>query len=247
MATTPYAQAFVFDHTAHAHSPAQPPPTVQPPAPPAPPTSSRFAPAVSQDCAGLAALRTRHGALLCLDEAHATLVCGEHGGGAAEAAGVSAQVDVHVGTLSKAFGAHGGFVACDASLKHLLLSRGRPGVYSTALPLPAVAAAAAALRVATPALRQRLRANIDTFADATGVPRGGSHIVPIIVGDATDALAASSALLSRGFHVPAIRPPTVPAATSRLRVALTAAHTRNAVIALARALARTGVLSKLPR
>ena len=89
------------------------------------------------DCQGLATLRDQYGALLCLDEAHATLVYGENGGGVAEEQGVAEKVDVHVGTLSKAFGSHGGFVGCSSVMKRLLISKGRAGIYSTALPLPA--------------------------------------------------------------------------------------------------------------
>ncbi len=161
------------------------------------------------DVAGLAQLRDDHGALLVLDEAHATLVYGESGGGVAEAAGVGERVDVHVGTLSKAFGAHGGFAATSEPLKQLLISRGRAGIFSTALPAPALAAASAALREATPQLRARLWSNVEALRDETGA-EASSPIVPIVVGDAGEALAASRALLRDGFHVPAIRPPTVP-------------------------------------
>lgn len=94
---------------------------------------------------GLARLRQRHGFLLAVDEAHATLVCGERGGGAAEMLGVCDSIDLHVGTLSKAFGALGGFVACSSAFKRYLSNKGRSVVYSTALPLPVVAAALAAI------------------------------------------------------------------------------------------------------
>ena len=190
------------------------------------------------DVAGLATMRGQHGALLVLDEAHATLVCGESGGGAAEAAGVADSVDVHIGTLSKAFGAHGGFVASSRALKQLLLSRGRPGIYSTALPAPAVAAAIAAMDAATPALRTRLWRNVASFADALPGVEARSPICPLLVGGEKAALAASAALLRDGFHVPAIRPPTVPRGTARLRVALSAAHTPAQIASLAAALAR---------
>ncbi len=90
-----------------------------------------------------------------------TSVAARSGGGAAEAAGVADQVDVHIGTLSKAAGAHGGFVACRSDLRALLVTRGRPGVFSTALPAPVVAAASAALRVAAKAgaLHERFSGN----------------------------------------------------------------------------------------
>jgi len=176
------------------------------------------------DCRGLAALRDQFGALLCLDEAHATLVFGEFGGGVAEAQGVADKVDVHVGTLSKAFGSHGGFVACSKQLERLLLSKGRAGIYSTALPVPAVAAAAAALRLATPKLRSSLWESIRYFTSAIGASGHPSAIVPILMHSEAAALEASHILRCQGFLVPAIRPPTVPRGTSRLRVALSAAH-----------------------
>ncbi len=99
--------------------------------------------------AALAALRVAHGAFLLVDDAHATLVCGAGGEGGAAGAGLApGDVDVHVGTLSKAVGAQGGFVACSGALKALLVTTARGQVYSTALPLPTVAAAAAALAAA---------------------------------------------------------------------------------------------------
>lgn len=200
------------------------------------------------DCVGLASLRDRYGAMLCLDEAHATLVFGdERGGGVAEAQGVDpTRIDLHVGTLSKAFGSHGGFVGCTAELKRLLISTGRAGIYSTALPVPTVAAALAALRAATPELRGRLWSVVDVFN--RGIGRGGadsesgsSPIVPIVVGSESAALEAAEALLREGFAVPAIRPPTVPRGTARLRVALSAAHSLEQVERLAGALNSMGL------
>ena len=191
------------------------------------------------DVRGLVRLRNRHGALLCLDEAHATLVFGERGGGLAESAGVAAEVDLHVGTLSKAFGSFGGFVACSRAHKQLLLCRGRPAIYSTALPVPAVAAALASLKAATPELRATLWKRVETFGAASGL-RPHSAIVPIVVGEEAAALTASARLLRQGLLVPAIRPPTVPKGTARLRVALSAAHSHEEVLALAAAIRELG-------
>ncbi|KAJ1625403.1 pyridoxal phosphate-dependent transferase, partial [Pavlovales sp. CCMP2436] len=189
------------------------------------------------DVPGLARLRARHGALLVLDDAHASLVCGERGGGVAQMQGVGSEhVDVTVGTLSKAFGAHGGFVACSREVKQLLVSRGRAVIYSTALPAPAVAAASAALRTDTVGLRAKLWRNVALFAAETGLPKLVSPIVAIIVGDEDKALRLSAQLIELGFFVPAIRPPTVPAGTSRLRLTLSAAHSEEDVRALAAAL-----------
>ena len=226
------------------------------------------------DLKGLVALKRKHGALLVVDEAHATLVCGPGGGGVAEAAGVAADIDVHVGTLSKAFGAHGGFACCSQGVRALLLNAGRSFAFSTALPAPAIAAAAAALHVATvaePWRREAVWAHVAAVGAALGDPPadfkaarygrvesdfcGGdgrppgrrrraaaSPIIPIILGSEARALAAGAALLARwGTHVPAIRPPTVPAGTARLRVSLSAAHSEDDVGRLVGALRAEGL------
>ncbi|TVR05023.1 MAG: 8-amino-7-oxononanoate synthase [Deltaproteobacteria bacterium] len=179
------------------------------------------------DVAPLAALREAadaHGAILVVDEAHGTLVLGETGAGACEAAGVRA--DVVVGTLSKAVGAMGGFVAGNRTLCDLVLNLGRAQIYSTALPVPVVAGALAALDVAarTPALRERLRAHQARFAEALGRPVP-TPIVPWVLGDEDAAMGAAASLRAAGMHVVAIRPPTVPEGTSRLRITLSAVHT----------------------
>jgi 8-amino-7-oxononanoate synthase len=190
----------------------------------------------------LVALKERHGALLAVDEAHATLVLGDQGGGAAEALGVSGHVDLHVGTLSKAVGALGGFVACSARLRSHLLNAARPFVYSTALPLPVVAAARAALAVrrAEPQLVARLFAHTRRLAAVLGAP-AATPILPLRLGAEHAALAAAEALLGRGFWVPAIRPPTVPPGTARLRVTVSAAHSEDEVDGLAAALDELGL------
>jgi 8-amino-7-oxononanoate synthase len=96
----------------------------------------------------LARLKEEHGFSLLIDDAHGTLIMGAGGGGVAESSGLPHVVDVHVGTLSKAFGAQGGFIACTQALKSLIVNAGRTYVYSTALTVPVVAAASAALTVA---------------------------------------------------------------------------------------------------
>lgn len=175
------------------------------------------------------------GAVAVFDDAHATLV-GPPEGAADDDGGCHAGATVlRVGTLSKAVGSQGGFVACSRSMKQLLLSSARGQVYSTALPLPCVAAAAAALRVSAvePQLRRNLWRHVRSFRDAVARPPPHFRHAPVTVsspiislrcGSEADALQAAAALLQAGFHVPAIRPPTVPAGTSRLRVALSAAH-----------------------
>lgn len=176
--------------------------------------------------AEIADLKTRYGALLLVDEAHGTLVLGERGAGAAEAAGVDELVDLHIGTLSKAVGALGGFVACSEALAQWITSRGRSLVYSTSLPVPVVEAARAAIEVGRgdSQVRAQLRAHMATLGQAIE-GAGPCPIYSIVLGEPSRALEASRALLSAGFWVAAIRPPTVPEGTSRLRLTVSAAHT----------------------
>eukprot|EP00884_Botryococcus_braunii_P003236 jgi/Botrbrau1/12913/Bobra.0299s0024.1 len=152
---------------------------------------------------------------------------------------------MHIGTLSKAFGAQGGFIACSAELRALLLNRARSYIFSTALPVPVVAAAHAALRVShqEPELREHLWGLVEKVGRALGV-EGTSPIIPVLVGSEEAALAASAALLSHGFHVPAIRPPTVPPGTCRLRISLSAAHTDADIEDLIAALQVTGLIPR---
>jgi 8-amino-7-oxononanoate synthase len=169
----------------------------------------------------LVALCHRHDALLVLDEAHAVL-------GPSLPRPTPPSV-VRVGTLSKTLGSLGGFVAASRDAVDLLVNRARPYIFSTA-PTPADAAAAlAALGVLRSAeggcLLGRLRAHVDRLADAgLAEPGHPSPIVPIVVGAEQAALDASTTLLAQGLWVPAIRPPTVPPGTSRLRVTVSAAH-----------------------
>ncbi len=184
------------------------------------------------DLDGLADLTGRHGALLVLDEAHAVL-------GPDLPAGAVDEIDVlRVGTLSKTLGALGGFVAGRAPSVELLVNRARPYIFTTA-PTPADAAAAlAALRVVRSAEGDSLRARLSGFvARIAPDPEHRSPIVPVLIGEEADAVAASSALQSQGLWVPAIRPPTVPVGTSRLRVTLSAAHSDEQVDRLALGLA----------
>ncbi|MEA2842778.1 MAG: glycine C-acetyltransferase [Actinomycetota bacterium] len=176
--------------------------------------------------AGLAALCRDNDALLVLDEAHAVL--GPH----PDLTGVE---HLRVGTLSKTLGSVGGFVAGSRRFVDLLVNRARSFIFTTA-PAPADAAAAlAALRVLRSAegdaLTARLRSHVERVR-----PGHPSPIVPLILGDEEAALAAAATLAARRIVVPAIRPPTVPPGTSRLRVSLSAAHTDEQVTALIEAL-----------
>jgi len=185
----------------------------------------------------LVEVRERYGALLVVDEAHGSLVFGEDGGGLAQHFGVGEQIDVHVGTLSKAAGALGGFVATSARVRDWLLNRARTYIYSTAPSLPVVEAARAGIRIARrdPGLRRRLWDRVAQFGALVDA-EPSSPIVPIVLGDERRALEASRHLLEQDLHVVAVRPPTVPPGTSRLRIALSAAHTQEDIEALATAL-----------
>jgi 8-amino-7-oxononanoate synthase len=184
----------------------------------------------------IAALCERHGAMLYVDEAHATGVLGERGAGLAEATGVADRVDVSMGTLGKALGSFGAFVAGSRALCDWLTSRARTFVFTTALPPAACGAALAALDVLETDLprRRRLRDLSVRMRDGLewlGFPMQGvvAPIFPVILGDEARALDASRRMRERGFFVRAIRPPTVPRGTSRLRVSLTAGHTAEQV------------------
>ncbi len=169
------------------------------------------------------------GAALIVDEAHALGVFGPRGRGVCAESGIVP--DVLVGTLGKAFGAAGAFVSGSETLVHWLWNRSRPFVFSTGLPPVTAAAALRALSVladdAGP--RARLHANVRRLRDGlqrAGLPvRGYGPIIPIIVGDARATVRAADALGEEGVHVHAVRPPTVPPGTARLRVTTTALHT----------------------
>lgn len=193
----------------------------------------------------IVAAKEHHGALLLVDEAHGFGITGPAGRGVAAELGLTERVDLHLGTLSKAAGLSGGFVAASRKLCDLLLNRARSFIYSTAPP-PALAATAvnALTLMAGPEgdeLRARLWERLATLGRALNlVPE--SAILPIILGSNERALAAAAALLEQGFLVPAIRFPTVPRGGARLRVTVSATHREADLLALAAALnsARSG-------
>ncbi|MAE71910.1 MAG: 8-amino-7-oxononanoate synthase [Gemmatimonadetes bacterium] len=179
----------------------------------------------------IVALKGTRPFMLYLDEAHALGATGPSGRGLAAETGCADSVDVVLGTLGKAFGASGAFVAARSPIVDLLLNRARSFIYSTA-PMPAVAAAGSAAidlvrdgRVA----RQRLRHNTERFREAvleiTGCnPPGIDHIVPVFFPGVTRVMKACADLLELGIYCQGIRPPTVPAGSCRLRFSISAAH-----------------------
>ncbi|KAK6936284.1 Aminotransferase, class I/classII [Dillenia turbinata] len=187
----------------------------------------------------LSKLRKRHGFLLVIDDAHGTFVCGKNGGGVAEEFNCEYDVDICVGTLSKAAGCHGGFIACSKKWKQFIQSRGRSFIFSTAIPVPMAAAAHAAVIVAKKETwrRREIWNRVKEFQNLTGIAIT-SPIISLVVGSEEKALEASRHLLRSGFHVTAIRPPTVPPNSCRLRVTLSATHTTEDLRKLTTALSR---------
>jgi 8-amino-7-oxononanoate synthase len=201
------------------------------------------------DIAPLAALSEAaraHDAWLVVDDAHGIGVLGANGRGALEVAGLDSEaVPVLVGTLGKAFGSFGAFIAGSADLIELLMQRARSYIYTTALPQPVAAATRAALLIAREETWRRervlaLTARFRAAARQVGVPLAESvtPVQPIPLGSARAALAVQQALREAGFWVVAIRSPTVPAGAERLRITLTAGHQESQVDTLVETLSR---------
>jgi glycine C-acetyltransferase/8-amino-7-oxononanoate synthase len=172
------------------------------------------------------------GARVAVDEAHAIGTYGPDGRGVLAQEGLEGEVDAIVGTLGKALGAYGAYVCGDEEMVRYLLNTSRSFIFSTAPPPPAVAGALAALELVQerPHRVERLAANARALRRALAgegfaVGDGDMHIVPLVVGDERDTLRLCQEAIERGVFAQAIRPPTVPAGTSRLRLAAMASHT----------------------
>ena len=203
----------------------------------------------------LVALARRHRCMLAVDEAHGTGALGPGGRGAVAAAGLSGEVDVIVGTLGKALGGYGAYVCASRQIVELLVNTARPFIFSTAPPPPSVGAALAALSVliARPGLVEQLRRNAATLREALatqGLATNGSRtqIVPVMVGDARRAVTLCERALEGRVFAQAIRPPTVPKGSSRLRLTVMASHRseelRAAAAVIGRAAAEIGVAGR---
>jgi 8-amino-7-oxononanoate synthase len=186
--------------------------------------------------AELASLAAEHDAWLMTDDAHGLGVVGG-GRGSSFACNPPVSVPLQMGTLSKAVGSYGGYVCTSRSVAELIRNRARSFVYSTGLPPGTVAAASRALDLIAndPHLVRRPLDRAREFTAALGLPPASSAIVSLVMGSAARALGASATLRASGFLVAAIRPPTVPPGTSRLRVTFSAAHSAEQVAALAAA------------
>jgi 8-amino-7-oxononanoate synthase len=187
----------------------------------------------------LADVAERFGAMLLVDEAHATGVIGPDGRGSAAEYGVAERITVRVGTFSKALGSIGGFVVGSRRVVEQILNRAPTLIFSTALPPAAAAAAKAALAIARaePWRRERLAALRNRLdRAAVGTSPSQSAVVPLIVGDAERTMSLAAEFRERGLLVPAIRPPSVPDGTSRLRISVSAAHSDEDLEALIEAL-----------
>jgi 8-amino-7-oxononanoate synthase len=198
-------------------------------------------------------MKNKHDAFLLLDEAHATGVIGQSGKGLAASLGLEGEIDVQMGTLSKALGVSGGFVAGSRDLIDLLINRARSFIFSTAPPAAIAAAAEAALDLLMSREGERLMARLwinirSVFRSLPGTSsQPSSAIIPIWVGDETLALDRSAKLLAGGFLIPAIRFPTVARGSARLRIAVSALHTRNQIEGLIEELARIDSLLNASR
>ena len=195
--------------------------------------------------AALLALCERHGAWLVVDDAHGFGTIGEHGHGALVQAGLVSNHLVYMGTLGKAAGVAGAFVAAHASVIEWLIQRARPYIYTTAAPPALAHALITSLDIIEGAEGDSRRAHLDgliaRFRSGVKVAPwtlgdSATAIQPVIIGANEAALRAGAALYGRGLWVPAIRPPTVAAGTARLRVTLSAAHTDDDVAQLVTAL-----------
>ncbi|MEZ0329801.1 MAG: 8-amino-7-oxononanoate synthase [Dissulfuribacterales bacterium] len=176
-------------------------------------------------------LKRQYNACLFLDEAHALGVFGENGEGLVTK-DIACEVDVIIGTFGKAFGSFGAFAACSHALKHQLINHARSFIFSTALPPAVVGVNLAALRLMPKlkARRKQLQENMALLSDLLKRELGiemqsRSQIIPIILGDNERCLNVSQRLFHQGLYVKAIRPPTVPKGSARLRISLTASHT----------------------
>ncbi|MEQ1656059.1 MAG: 8-amino-7-oxononanoate synthase [Nitrospira sp.] len=200
----------------------------------------------------LATLAERFGAMLYVDDAHGTGVMGQSGRGTLEHFGVEGRIPFHMGTLGKALGSSGAYLAGPTDMIQYLVNTSRPFMFTTAPPPASAAAACAALTVLQqdPSRRARLWRNRDhLFAGLTRLgfhlTESASPILPVLIGRAEKALTFAEQLLAQGVYAPAIRPPTVPNGSSRIRVTITAEHSPEQIEFALSAFKRAGQSTQL--
>jgi 7-keto-8-aminopelargonate synthetase-like enzyme len=190
-------------------------------------------------------LKKKYGAMLLVDEAHGLGVYGDHGLGLIEHLGCGKDVDIHMGTLGKSAGVAGGYIAASKEIVDLVINRGRAFIYSTAPPPAQVVAATKALEILTSSEGEQRRKmlwdnmkKLTSMLAAVREIKPSSAIIPWSVsdGEADTVLQLSDRLLEQGIFVPAIRYPTVPRGTARLRITVTASHTAEDLAQLAEVL-----------
>ncbi len=192
-------------------------------------------------------LAQRYGALVMVDEAHATGVLGKNGEGVVEHFGLEGKVSIIMGTFGKALGSFGAYVAGSRGLREFLINKSRSLIFTTALPPAVLATILASLELITkePERRENLWKNVNFFKG--GLEKLGfdtmhseTHIIPILIGDPSSAVKASEMLLEKGVFIPALRPPTVPQGLSRLRLSIMSSHTKEDLDCALMALAEVG-------
>jgi 7-keto-8-aminopelargonate synthetase-like enzyme len=197
-------------------------------------------------------LAERFGGVVMVDEAHATGIYEPNGAGLVAKVGLGERVLVQMGTLGKALGGFGAYVAGSRALRDLLINRCRSFIFTTSLPPAVLAMAIAAIDLVKkePERREALRRNCETLRSGLqaldySLGDSASQILPLIIGDAGKCMGLSGYLLSRGIFAQGIRPPTVPPGTSRLRITLMATHTdehlRQALMAFEEATKKTRI------
>lgn len=189
-------------------------------------------------------LKEKYGAILVVDDAHATGVIGEGGRGTGSHFGVSDRIDVQMGTFSKALGTYGAYICTSALVRDYFINRCRPFIFNTGIPPLIAALVLVALEYLreNPGIVLELKRKVDLFTETMtneGFPVSSeTPIIPVIVGGDAETLEVSRRLLEEGFFVYGVRPPTVPEGTGRLRITISAAHGDSQIVACARAVAR---------
>lgn len=184
----------------------------------------------------IVALAKKYQALVMIDDAHGTGVLGKNGSGTIEYFGLEGKIDIQMGTLSKALGSLGGFIAGSNILIDYLKNKARSFIYSTALPPSQVAAALASLEIiqAEPQIREKLWENVRYLREGLqnlglNTMESQTQIIPVIIGDNNKTMQVAESLYENGIFTPGIRPPSVPKGTSRLRLSLMATHTKSQI------------------